>query len=201
MISAGRALLYSIVLLATGCTGQPDRADTPNPDPKPFEQPLSGDTTLTAIGELQAEDTLEHAKRLFPAPPGAEISSQPELTLPGETHYGWSTDTQVFDAFASGGKLATVSLLKSGLSDAERQTQIDRELERFDEPTENAEGRTCAAYLWRDGDYVRIVVDFSAEGSKGILKVAGVAASLEARGFPISNISDLVAAFDERDLQ
>ena len=201
MTSAGRALIYVSILTAFGCTGQPERSDAPKPDPKTFEKPLAGDTTLTAIGELQAEDTLNQAKQLFPAPPGAELSSQPELTLPGETHYGWSTDTQVFDAFASGGKLATVSLLKSGLSDAERQTQIDRELERFDEPTENAEGRTCAAYLWRDGDYVRIVVDFSAEGSKGVLKVAGVAASLEARGFPISNISDLVAAFDERDLQ
>ena len=201
MISAGRALFYFSILLAFGCTGQPDREDAPKPDPKPFANPLTGDTTLTAIGGLQAEDTLDHAKQLFPAPPGAETSAQPELTLPGETHYGWSTETEVFDAFASGGKLATVSLLKSGLTDAERQTQVDRELERFDEPTENAEGRTCAAYLWRDGDYVRIIVDFSAEGSKGILKVAGVAASLEARGFPISNIADLVAAFDERDLQ
>lgn len=201
MISAGRTVIYLLLAVAAGCVAQPDKQPAAQPDAKPFEKPLAGDTTLTAIGELQAIDTIDDAKQLFPAPPGAQISTQPDLTLVGETHYGWSTDFQVFDVFASGGKLTTISLMKSGLTDAERQTQIDRELERFDEPNENAEGRTCAAYLWRDGDYVRIVVDFFAEESSGILKVTGIAASLEARGFPISNIADLVAAFDERDVQ
>src|SRR5688572_3554642 len=197
MISAGRFVVYLLFAVAAGCVAQPDKRPAAQPDAKPFEKPLVGDTTLTAIGELQAIDTIDDAKKLFPAPPGAQTSAQPDLLLVGETHYGWSTDFQVFDVFASAGKLATISLMKSGLTDAERHTQIDRELERFDEPNENAEGRTCAAYLWRDGDYVRIVVDFFAEKSSGILKVTGIASSLEARGFPISNIANLVAAFDE----
>lgn len=201
MKSAGRPFLYLLILLAgSGCA-----APAVDPDPtvviKPFEKPLEGDSTLTALGELQIADTLDHAKSLFPAPSGADISTQPELTLPGESYYGWATDRQVFDAFSSDGRLTTISLLKKGLTESERQTEIDRELERFDEPTENAEGKTAAAYLWRDGDYARIVVDFFGGAQKGVLKVAGIASSLEARGFPISHLSDLVAAFDEHGVQ
>ena len=164
-------------------------------------QKLSGDATLTALGTLLISDDLAAAKAAFPAPPGSQITTEPELTLSGESHYGWSTDKQVFDAFADQSGLTTLSLLKKNLSKAERHTEIDRDLERFDEPKENAEGKTVAAYLWKDGDYVRIVVDFFAGNAQGILKVVGTKEALEARGFPLSNLADLVEAFDETAVQ
>src|SRR5688500_4136417 len=165
MISAGSCFCYlALILAVTGCTpsANEDQPGTAAATSNPFKPPLTGDATLTSIGELQIEDTLKQAKVLFPAPPGADIVAQPELTLEGETHYGWSTQGKVFDAFAAGDRLTTISLLRTEMTDAERHTQIDRELERYDEPNENAEGETAAAYLWRDGDFVRIVVDFFA---------------------------------------
>jgi hypothetical protein len=174
--------------------------DVPLPEPV-LDKPPAGDATLTAIGDLHVSDAFDRARQVFPAPAGSHIESQPELTLAGERHFGWSTELQVFDAFAFKEKLTTVSLLKTGLTDAERQTQIDRELERFDEPNENAEGRTAAAYLWRDGDYVRIVIDFFGGDNRGVLKVSGTKNALAARGFPVDNLADLVAAFDERAVQ
>ena len=201
MNSVGRVLGLVLVLqFLASCGGEP-AVNSPAKATIPIAKELIGDPTLTALGSLQISDTLADAKVAFPAPPGSQISAEPELTLSGESHFGWTTDKQVFDAFGTAAGLTTVSLLKKNLSDHERSTEVDRDLERFDEPLENAEGNTVAAYLWRDGDYVRIVVDFFAGQAKGVLKVVGTADSLQARGFPLSNLAELVAAFDETAVQ
>jgi hypothetical protein len=201
MFAAGKWIIYGLLVCVVAGCGAEAEVPAEAPSPTTVEKPSVGDATLTAIGELQVSDPIQRAKELFPAPPGADKTEEPELTLANETHFGWANDKQVVDVFAATGGITTISLLKKNLTPEERQTEVDQELERFDEPTENAEGDKTAAYLWRDGDYVRIVVVFQAGASQGVLKVAGSAAALEARGFPLSNIAELVAAFDETVVQ
>jgi len=166
---------------------------------------VMGDSALTIIdsdqGTISLADDMTHAKKLFTAPPGSRISQESALALPGESHYGWESDNFVFDAFAKNGKLTTLSLLEKNLDAAKRQTEIDRELERFDEPNENAEGRITAAYVWQDGKQARIVVEFFDKQTMGILRVVGTTEALEARGFPLGDLGALVRAFDNGPFQ
>jgi hypothetical protein len=182
-------------------------------DPTPSEpivtQPepsvILGDTALTILesdlGTLSLADDIERAKQVFVPIPGARMLRESSLTLPGESHYGWESDGFVFDAFAKNGRLTTLSYLQKNLDAPKRQTEIDRELERFDEPTENAEGRITAAYVWRDGKQARIVVEFFDKETMGILRVVGTTDALEARGFPLGNLGALVKAFDNGPFQ
>lgn len=184
-----------------GCGG----AEPSPPEPAPTAPVVLGDTALTIIdaaqGSISLADDFERAKKLFVAPPGSRETRETSLTLPGETHYGWESDGLVFDAFARNGKLTTLSILQKNLDAPRRQTEIDRELERFDEPTENAEGRVTAAYVWREGKQARIVVEFFDKQTMGILRVVGTTDALEARGFPLGDLGALVAAFDNGPFQ
>jgi len=206
MTRAALPILYlSIAGVVAGCastgktTGEP--VATPQTSPATID-----DTALTAIeggngASISLADNLERVKEVFPAPTGSEKTSEEAITLPGESRYGWETSNLVFDAFEKGGKLTTLSLLQKNLGPAERQTEIDRELERFDEPSENAEGRVTAAYVWRDGTQVRIVVEFFGKENRGILRVVGTATALTARGFPLGDLSALIEGFDRIALQ
>lgn len=189
--------------LAAGCGGAKTE-EVIKPE-QPTQPPVTADSALTVIdgatGSISLEDNLTAAKKSFPPPESARETTDSDLTLPGESHYGWESDTAVFDAFAKAGKLTTISYLQKNLDAQQRQTQIDRELERFDEPTENAEGRITAAYVWRSGSQARIVVEFFSKDTKGILRVVGDESSLKERGFPLGDLSALVRAFDAGPFQ
>ncbi|MDQ2986323.1 MAG: hypothetical protein M3R13_06325 [Armatimonadota bacterium] len=204
MICVGKSILYILMFGAiVGCGSPvPAKVGPVEPNAKP---PQSGDPALTILsgpqGSISLDDTMDRAKKVFAVPQGATATSQPELTLTGESHFGWESRDVVFDAFATNGRLTTISILLKNLAAPERQTEIDRELERFDEPTENAEGQTTAAYVWREDGAARIVVEFFAKETAGILRVVGTTDALEDRGFPIGKLSELVSAFDEGAFQ
>ncbi len=201
------ALPISYIMIAgvlAGCGGVEPTHTEPVGTKQTAPTALS-DTALTTIesdgGSISLSDNMERAKKVFAAPPGSRQSTETSLTLPGESHYGWESDGFVFDAFAKNGKLTTLSILQKNLDAPQRQTEIDRELERFDEPTENAEGRITAAYVWREGKQARIVVEFFDKETMGILRVVGTTDALEARGFPLGDLGALVQAFDNGPFQ
>jgi len=195
---------FLIVGVLAGCGGV-EPTHTERTGTKQTAPTTNGDTALTTIesdgGSVSLRDTMERAKQVFEAPAGSQKSTETSLTLPGESHYGWESDGVVFDAFAKNGKLTTLSILEKNLDAPQRQTEIDRELERFDEPTENAEGRITAAYVWREGKQARIVVEFFDKETMGILRVVGTTDALEARGFPLGDLGALVEAFDNGPFQ
>lgn len=203
-----RAALPIPYLLIAGVLSGCGMAETSLPEPAITNQTtptVTGDTALTIVdsahGTISLADGIERAKEVFAAPQGSKLTTETSLTLPGESHFGWVTESIVFDAFAKNGKLTTVSILQKNLDAPKRQTEIDRELERFDEPTENAEGRVTAAYVWREGRQARIVVEFFDKETMGILRVVGTTEALEARGFPLGDLGALVQAFDNGPFQ
>lgn len=171
---------------------QPPVANVPNPQ---------GDPALAFLSGLTLADSLETARKLYPVPDGGKQTPQPLRLLDGEAHYGWQAAGEMFDAYGLGDRLTTVIHLRRDLQASARDAIIDREIERYDEPLENSETDATSAYLWRDGDYVRLVVNFSGPSNSGLLTVIGIADYLQDRGLPIDNIDHLVEAFESNGLQ
>ena len=198
----GFGALLTIVLLATGCKG--DRAEVTSPTTT-VEESVRGDTALVTVdfgeGGISLENNFEEIARLCPVPEKGNPTSANDLALPGERHYGWETPELILDVYARGNAITTISMLHQKMTARARSAEIDRELERFDEPDENAEGTKTAAYLWRDGERLRIIVEFSSGDDGGILRVVGTESALIQRGFPVGQLSELVKAFDQGAFQ
>jgi hypothetical protein len=195
-------LLLFLGIVLAGCDAKKD--EKPAAAVTPITAPDHDDTLVTletANGNVSLMDSFSEALAHLPMPKNAKKTEAHELGLPGEDHYGWETKDVVVDIYARGGRINTISMLHQHIEADARAAEIDRELERFDEPTENAEGASTAAYLWKNDGRVRIVVEFVSETDGAILRVVGNEKSLIERGFPLGQLSELVKAFEAGQLQ
>lgn len=168
-------------------SGETRRTEKPAKPAPPEALILESDGRKLSIGA-----TIEEAQAAFPKPPNSNPPRINQTLLEGQEHWGWETNKEVFDVYYRKGKVDWFSYRMKIKDSKKREELVDKELEKFGEPAENAEGPDLSVYSWERDDGIRIVLNLSSGDDQGVLFFVGYVEALQEQGMPIGNLETLV---------
>lgn len=123
--------------------------------------PRSAKGSVTGLvgpgGSVEIGDSLEQAKKAFPAPAGAHVMDRAmNFAIVTDTGWAWADEKENsgFEAATKGGKI--IALARTG-GDA---GQPEKTIAEIGEPSRKAVGTTAEVYVWDTGKLARFWIHF-----------------------------------------
>ncbi|MGV3617312.1 MAG: hypothetical protein ACO1SV_18450 [Fimbriimonas sp.] len=172
--------------LLVGC-GQGGEKVDPKPEGTmavPEKKPAGEVTTLEGpSGKVSLGDSVEQAKKAFPAPKEAKTFDNPmSFGTIAKEGWAWSIDAkaEAFEVGTQDGKIVAMGRI-DGSKDV-----LEKSVPKIGEPTRRVDGKAMSVYVWDAGENVRFVMDVKKSMGmmpQGAMVMIGKAADLKRMNF------------------